>query len=311
MKPIHSTLASALPLLVLSGNAFGIDAPADNAPPPPAAIEQAQQPIEKKDDTAFLGVISQPVPEILREHLGLEENEGVMIQTVIPDGPAAKAGIAANDVITSIDGKAITSPQDLSAAIAKHKSGEKIDAAIVHHGKPKQLNIELGERPEHIPMIGGGPNLLQDGDALGDLGLPDDFADRIQRMLEEGGAGFELPPLDGGAEMRIPDLRQLRLQMRQALGDELEIQPENQNHRFQAFQGATIRMKDGDGSVEIKDVNGSKEVTVTDNDGQTIWSGPWDTDQDKAAAPENVRERIDRLNIDHMKGGLNLRFDSK
>lgn len=111
-------------------------------------------------------------------------------------------------------------------------------------------------------------------------------------------------------EMRIPNLMELRQQMRDAIGPEggAEAAEEGAEHRFEAFQGATIRMMDADGSVEMKETNGAREVKVTDHDGQTVWSGPWDTEQDKAAAPQDVRERIDRLNIGDFRGGLKLQL---
>jgi hypothetical protein len=51
-------------------------------------------------------------------------------------------------------------------------------------------------------------------------------------------------------------------------------------------------------------------VRVFGKDGQVQWEGPYDTPQDKDAAPPDVRERIERLNIDmDFKGnGLRLRM---
>jgi hypothetical protein len=77
------------------------------------------------------------------------------------------------------------------------------------------------------------------------------------------------------------------------------------------FQSAsTIRLLDEKGSVELKSKDGGKEVRVLDKEGNEAWSGPWDTEQDKAAAPAEVRSRIERLNIDmDFKGnGLRLRM---
>jgi hypothetical protein len=67
---------------------------------------------------------------------------------------------------------------------------------------------------------------------------------------------------------------------------------------------ATIRMLDDEGSVEIEMKNGSKHVRVRGKDGKVQWEGPWDTKQDKAAAPEGIRDRIESMNIDMMEGNI-------
>ena len=75
---------------------------------------------------------------------------------------------------------------------------------------------------------------------------------------------------------------------------------------FQFLKHSTIRMMDDKGSVEIKSTGEATEVTVRDKANEIIWSGPWDTEQDKAAAPDEVRERIEKRNIG---GGLKLQFN--
>ena len=64
------------------------------------------------------------------------------------------------------------------------------------------------------------------------------------------------------------------------------------------------------GSIELNSKDGGKEATVRNKDGKVTWSGPWDTEQDKAAAPADVRARLDKLNLDgnFLGGGLRLRL---
>jgi serine protease Do len=60
--------------------------------------------------------------------------------------------------------------------------------------------------------------------------------------------------------------------------------------------------------VEVKAKDGAKEVTVRDQLGNVTWTGPWDTAQDKAAAPAGIRQRVDTLNIDSSFKGAGLRL---
>jgi hypothetical protein len=102
-------------------------------------------------------------------------------------------------------------------------------------------------------------------------------------------------------------MKQLRQHMDNAMRN-LEAPKFNRERGIHLQQGATFRLSDERGCVEIHSNNGSKEVTVRDKDQRITWSGPWDTAQDKAAAPEDARQRIEALNIDSSFGGNGLRL---
>ncbi|RYD24879.1 MAG: hypothetical protein EOP87_25395 [Verrucomicrobiaceae bacterium] len=84
-------------------------------------------------------------------------------------------------------------------------------------------------------------------------------------------------------------------------GAELQAEGKVQNE-------STIRMRDNEGSVEVKSRNGAKEVTVRDHQDNVVWSGPWDTAQDQDGAPGSVRQRIDGLNLDTTFKGPGMRL---
>ena len=63
---------------------------------------------------AFLGVFTQPIKEDMKDHLRLTTEKGALVTQVMPDSPAAKAGVAELDVITRLGDTAVTGPQDRS-----------------------------------------------------------------------------------------------------------------------------------------------------------------------------------------------------
>ncbi|MBL49462.1 MAG: hypothetical protein CMP28_10985 [Roseibacillus sp.] len=69
--------------------------------------------------------------------------------------------------------------------------------------------------------------------------------------------------------------------------------------RFQRFgiggDGGRFKMGDDDGAVEMKGEGESREVTVWDLSKKVVYEGPWVTPQDKAAPPDKVRKRIERV----------------
>ena len=64
------------------------------------------------------------------------------------NGPAAKAGMRAGDKIVAIDGRPISSSDDVSAAVAAHKPGDRATVTVVRRGNRRTLTVTLGTRPE-------------------------------------------------------------------------------------------------------------------------------------------------------------------
>jgi membrane-associated protease RseP (regulator of RpoE activity) len=77
----------------------------------------------------FLGVQMIDLTPELREHFRVQKDAGVLVGKVVPDSPAAKAGIRVGDIITAIDGTRIDSPSDVARAVRDKKKGDgvKID----------------------------------------------------------------------------------------------------------------------------------------------------------------------------------------
>lgn len=71
-----------------------------------------------------IGVSTMELTKQLADFFGIANGKGVLVTSVTEDGPAAKAGVRAGDVITAIDGEAVDSPGDISRAINRKKEGE-------------------------------------------------------------------------------------------------------------------------------------------------------------------------------------------
>ena len=300
---------------ILGTPAFAIEAPADDAPPPPvieAPAAEAQPKADKpaaKVETAYLGVVSSAVPDMLADHLGLKQGEGIIVRAVMPEGPAAKAGLAVNDIITRVGDKAVGSPQDLTDQVTARKPGEGLHLDVIQKGKPAGLDVTLGTRPEQFAGMENQPL-----DQLNLEGLPQEFADRIRGMIEGNLGGMNLDIQEGAVEIapQIDDaMRQLRERIEKNKGALQGLGNALGGMKLDIQQGATFRLLDEKGSVELKTNDGGKEVTIRDKDNNITWNGPWDTDQDKAAAPDDVRRRVERLNIDTDFQGKGFRFRAR
>lgn len=97
------------------------------------------------DGTPWLGVYTQRLTNDLRE--GLSYNgSGVLVNRVVPDSPADRAGIENGDVITRVDGRDATSPDVLADLIRSHHVGDRVDVRVVHDGSTRILKVTLSGR---------------------------------------------------------------------------------------------------------------------------------------------------------------------
>jgi S1-C subfamily serine protease len=106
---------------------------------------------------------------IRRAYLGVSTSQaaggrGATVQTITPGGPAARVGLHAadpitggGDVITSVDGKAISSPDDLSSEIGAHKPGDKVTIGVLRNGTGRTIRVTLDDRPATAPASSQSP----------------------------------------------------------------------------------------------------------------------------------------------------------
>ena len=94
-----------------------------------------------------LGVGIGPMDSSTAKSLGLDKPQGALVGTVDPDGPAAKAGIQAGDVILSVNGQPVTEASDLPAQIAGLTPGASADVGVWRNGSRKNLSVTVGVMP--------------------------------------------------------------------------------------------------------------------------------------------------------------------
>lgn len=94
----------------------------------------------------WIGATIERVPDFLQAHLPIEENEGVWIQYVVPESPAAKAGLKKYDVLYKIDGQVISDPTKVSETIEKI-GAKKVKVEFYRKGKLEKADLTIEERP--------------------------------------------------------------------------------------------------------------------------------------------------------------------
>jgi serine protease Do len=104
----------------------------------------------------YLGV-SYPTQELSEEQmkqLGIKENEeGVYVSAVAPDGAAQAAGIKRGDLITKINGAEVTSGLEMSSVLANFKPGDKVDVTYRRKGSEYNTGVVLKKSPGNYDKV--------------------------------------------------------------------------------------------------------------------------------------------------------------
>jgi S1-C subfamily serine protease len=173
------------PLIDASGNVIGINSQIETGgsgngnvgigfaiPIDTARSEISQLERSGKVQHAFLGITGTSITPDLARAVNLPVNEGVLVQEVVKNGPADKAGIhggataatidGANfslggDIITAVNGKKIASMDDVVSIVNAAKPGESLELTVLRRGSTKTVNVTLGDRPASVQDSQSGP----------------------------------------------------------------------------------------------------------------------------------------------------------
>lgn len=92
----------------------------------------------------WLGVRITPMPEEIANVLGYDTPRGAVIEKVMANSPAAKAGLKGGDIILSFDGTDIVELRDLTRAVANTTPETTAEIVVLHKGKQKSLDVMIG-----------------------------------------------------------------------------------------------------------------------------------------------------------------------
>ena len=121
----------------------------------------------------WLGISLQEVTQDLARSFGLEQPRGALVADVTENGPAAKAGLKAGDIITAYGGKPINDSADLPPLVGTTKPGASKDLTVIRDGKTRDIAVKLGQLPD------------QDQAELALNNPPDDGAPRLNVLVAD------------------------------------------------------------------------------------------------------------------------------
>jgi len=121
----------------------------------------------------YLGVEVQSVTPQMAQALHLKEPVGALVASVMPDGPAARAGLRPGDVIVTFAGKPVYNVGQLPLLVGASKPGSTAPLGILRDGEPKTLQVTVGAlpKPEKTDEITGSKTAKPSALAIPRLGV--------------------------------------------------------------------------------------------------------------------------------------------
>jgi serine protease DegQ len=96
----------------------------------------------------YIGVEPQDVTAELAEAFKLSRKDGAIIAGIMPNGPAAKAGVKTGDILISVEGKSVTNTASMLNIVSQLKPEASVPFKFVRDGKDVDITITVGTRPK-------------------------------------------------------------------------------------------------------------------------------------------------------------------
>ena len=144
----------------------------------PKAEPKAEAP--KRKARGYMGVKLADLSDEDKKALNLKG--GLKVAEIVEGGPAAKGGLLVDDVITTVDGRAIDTMQELAPVMAAAGPGASVKLDVLRDGKKKTVTVVLGTHPADLQ-----PSEPPKEQGKGD----DDLRERVKKFLEKKDAPKE------------------------------------------------------------------------------------------------------------------------
>jgi len=182
----------------------------------------------------WLGVGIQPVTAELGTKFGVNEGEGVLVNEVFENDPAARAGMKPGDIITKLDGKTVDTPNLLSRLIAGLEPGATTHIEVVRDGKRQILSVALSEKRESAVVASVPPSR---SDVKLGIDVQDLSVELAEKFKLKDAKGVLIAKVDQGSIAQAEGLRE---------GDLIKEVNRSEVSSVGEFTAAVTRVKRGE-----------------------------------------------------------------
>lgn len=265
--------------------------PAPPNPPAPGGHEKTP-----KVPTIYLGVETSQVPTVVSEQLGLSKGLGLVVEYVVPNSPAATAGVQQNDILRMLNDQILVEPSQLRKLLQTFSDGTDVTLTILRKGQEQKVTVKLTkkEMPQrHSWAPGDKHGWNWDFDTTGEL---NEQMKNLKEQLREQ-LGAQRGVIRGAVVQAHEAARQAREDARRAAREIRILSKDHGGLKATRIDlgKAQIVFSDDKGEMKLETVDGKKLLTAKDPQGKLLFSGPVETKEDRDKMPADVRERYEKL----------------
>lgn len=259
----------------------------------------------------WLGISTHPLDPALGEHLEIPEGFGIQVVEVMPDSPAAQAGLRGNDVLLRFEDQRLISPEHLSLLVRTKKSGEKAALTLIRKGAEQTIEVPLGEADENLfgpfdaparhphgyPMP---PHFGQD---------PSQWQEQIRRQQDEI-LRQQKEWMERHRQDRPRETPAAPHPGPNGPGAKDTPRPEGRPPAVSVSPGFPLRVFGTSGVLNIDNDQGELTLTRKDEDhhlvikdaaGKVVYEGPFDPAKGVEALPEEARKQLEVMKLDNLE----------
>jgi hypothetical protein len=288
----------------------------------------------RKETRPYLGVMTAPLPPPLSAQLSMPEGFGLIVLEVAPESPAAKSGVQKYDVLKMLNDQQIVDQNQLATLVKGIGAGKEVGLTLVRKAQEQKLSVTIsehtvtvreGDGPGHAMFGGPGfpgvsPEMKQRMEELmrkshdAADGVKDkmrEFQDRMKSRRDEDRKPGDAPrdgdrkpgdaprdgdrPREGRPNADINPERLLRA-AQAASGARILVESDSGSTTIDSSQ-ARLHLKDSSGEIEVSAQNGKRVLTAHDADGKLVFTGPVNTEEERAAIPEPIRKKLAEIHV--------------
>lgn len=301
--------------------------------PGPSEGTAAKTPEQKP--APYIGVMTRGVSPELRAQFSLSEGFGLVVDEVMPDSPAAHAGVKVHDILVKLDDQRLVSMEQLMLLVRSKHKGDNVSLALITGGKETTVSVMVDEhvmpamQPRMQHDLSGWPHhfmpLMNNGGfgGFGMRGLPNqdnefneqmerfhkelrEYQQRIQDWARQGSNGimpqppmFNMPGNSGQPQHGAP-----------RVNGGAQTQPpghggvsSRQLKLSESHSSANITRRDDSGEYTIKREDGKTTFTARpDNGKEQSW--PVNNDTERNSVPPEFRDKLRMM--EGTNGGIRI-----
>ncbi len=245
----------------------------------------------EKETVAFLGVETGPVSATTGAQLGLARGTGLVVNHVVPKGPA-EGVLQQHDILLKLDDQILIESRQLAVLVRNKKQGDEVSLTYLRAGQKATAKVTLGQH--EVPKLSAVLDMGADG-----LGFAAERAGPAARV-------FELPLSAAGRSREETDqvlalIDQARAQHGSS-GQHGPVRIQIDRQGGPGFRAMSINTADSNlvfsddaGTLQLSHKDGAKTLVAKDAKGVELFSGPVTTPEERKALPDAVRARLEKL----------------